>query len=146
VNGATTFYENWPLDAKSDISMNHIMFGEINAWYYKALGGIFPDETAPGFKNVILRPGFVEGLNSFGAEHDGPYGKIVSEWQRSEDRVKYHVSIPANSTATLYLKSENVLTGGKDVAESSSVAGVEKEDGGLKILLKSGNYDFEVVF
>ena len=25
VNGATTFYENWPIDAKSDISMNHKM-------------------------------------------------------------------------------------------------------------------------
>ena len=49
VNGATTFYENWPIDAKSDISANHIMFGEINAWYYKALGGIFPDENQPGF-------------------------------------------------------------------------------------------------
>jgi alpha-L-rhamnosidase len=31
VNGATTFFENWPLDASRDISMNHIMFGEINA-------------------------------------------------------------------------------------------------------------------
>ena len=39
VNGATTLYENWPLDAKSDISKNHIMFGEIGAWMYKALGG-----------------------------------------------------------------------------------------------------------
>ncbi len=35
--------------------MNHIMFGEIDAWYYKALGGIFPDEEKPGFKNVILK-------------------------------------------------------------------------------------------
>jgi len=31
-----------PIDAKSDISMNHIMFGEIGAWMYKALGGIRP--------------------------------------------------------------------------------------------------------
>ena len=42
VNGATTLYENWPIDTKSDISMNHIMFGEIGAWMYKGLGGIFP--------------------------------------------------------------------------------------------------------
>ena len=28
---------------QSDISMNHIMFGEIGAWMYKALGGIKPD-------------------------------------------------------------------------------------------------------
>ena len=35
VNGATTLYENWPIDAKSDISLNHIMFGEISAWFSK---------------------------------------------------------------------------------------------------------------
>jgi alpha-L-rhamnosidase len=32
VNGATTFYENWDIEAKRDLSLNHIMFGEINAW------------------------------------------------------------------------------------------------------------------
>ena len=31
VSGATTLYESWPIDAKSDISMSHIMFGEIGA-------------------------------------------------------------------------------------------------------------------
>lgn len=144
VNGATTFYENWPLDAKSDISMNHIMFGEINAWYYKALGGIFPDETAPGFKNVVLRPNFVEGLDSFNAEHDGPYGKIVSGWQRSEGKIKYHVSIPPNSTATLYIHSGNAVTGGPDVSGAPSLGEVEKTDSGLKIQMKSGDYDFEI--
>ena len=144
VNGATTFYENWPLDAKSDISMNHIMFGEINAWYYKALGGIFPDEAAPGFKNVILKPNFVEGLDSFSAGHDGPYGKIVSEWQRSEGSITYHVSIPANSNATLYIRSGNVTTDGEDVARAPGVEKVEKTDKGLKITLKAGDYDFTV--
>ncbi|HBG80376.1 MAG TPA: alpha-rhamnosidase, partial [Porphyromonadaceae bacterium] len=74
VNGATTFYENWPLDAGSDISLNHIMFGEVNAWYYKALGGIFPDEDQPGFKNTVLKPNFVKGLTHFEASHESPYG------------------------------------------------------------------------
>ena len=54
VNGATTLYENWPLDTKSDISLNHIMFGEIGAWMYKAPGGINPDEENPGFRNIFL--------------------------------------------------------------------------------------------
>ena len=67
VNGATTLYENWPIDAKSDISMNHIMFGEIGAWLYKALGGIRPDPDQPGFKNILLEPHFVKGLDHFEA-------------------------------------------------------------------------------
>ena len=102
-NGATTLYENWPIDAKSDISMNHIMFGEIGAWLYKAPGGIKPDDSKPGFKNVILQPYFVEGLNSFEATHDGPFGKIVSSWKRTSKGIVYKVSIPANSSATVKL-------------------------------------------
>jgi len=103
VNGATTLYENWPIDAGRDISMNHIMFGEISAWFYKALGGIFPDEAQPGFKNVVLKPNFVTGLNQFEAKFDGTYGTIVSSWEKSEGKVLYNVTIPSNSTATLYL-------------------------------------------
>ncbi len=105
VNGATTFYENWIPDAENDISMNHIMFGEINAWYYKALGGIFPDEKQTGFKNVILKPHFVSNLDQFEAKHESPYGEIISSWKRKDENIEYFVRIPANSTATLYLES-----------------------------------------
>ncbi len=100
-NGATTLYENWPIDAQSDISMNHIMFGEISAWFYKALGGIKPDPSTPGFKNVLLEPHFVEGLNSFYCEHAGPYGTIISSWKRNGATINYDVTVPANSSATL---------------------------------------------
>jgi alpha-L-rhamnosidase len=144
INGATTFYENWPLDAAHDISMNHIMFGEINAWYYKALGGIFPDEETPGFKNVILRPNFVEGLDQFEAGHEGPYGIIVSKWKKSGGTVIYNVSIPANSTATLFLKADRIITNGEDIKNTRSLRSVKAEGGLFTIYLKSGKYDFEV--
>jgi len=107
VNGATTLYENWPLDAQRDLSLNHIMFGEIGAWFYKALGGIRPDPASPGFKNILLHPYFVAGLDSFSASHTGPRGEILSSWKRKENEVAYSVTIPANSTATLTLNVEN---------------------------------------
>lgn len=99
-NGATTLYENWPIDAKSDISMNHIMFGEIGAWLYKSPGGIKPDEQQPGFKHIILDPHIMEGLDSFEASHIGPYGKIVSAWKKIDKDIRYDITIPANSTAS----------------------------------------------
>src|SRR5690554_5079057 len=120
VNGATTFYENWPLDASKDISMNHIMFGEIYAWYYKALGGIFPDEQKPGFKNVVLKPNFVNGLQQFEASYNGPYGNVHSSWERKRRSVLYSVEIPANSTATLYLKGKRIRENNKPVQETSA--------------------------
>jgi alpha-L-rhamnosidase len=103
VHGATTLYENWPIDAKSDISLNHIMFGEIGAWMYKALAGIKPDEEQPGFKNILLQPHFVNGLTQFEASHESPYGTIVSSWKRDGKKITYKVIVPPNATASLLL-------------------------------------------
>ena len=100
-NGATTLLENWDLKATRDISDNHIMFGEIGAWPYKGLGGIFPDEQHPGFEHFFLRPNFVDGLDRFTAYHRSPYGLIVSSWTRRGGKVVYKVTVPPNTTATL---------------------------------------------
>ncbi len=103
VNGATTLLENWDLKAERDISDNHMMFGEIGGWFYKGLGGIFPDPEQPGFKHIILRPNFVKELKYFEAKHDSPYGQIISKWEWNRKKINYEVVVPANSTATLYL-------------------------------------------
>jgi alpha-L-rhamnosidase len=124
VNGATTLFENWPIDAQSDISMNHIMFGEIGAWYYKALGGIKPDPAAPGFKHILLEPHFVSGLDAFAADFKTPQGMVVSSWKRNGAEVDYTVVIPPNtsSTLTLALKAGQIaLCDGKQL--SSTTAG-----------------------
>ena len=105
-NGASTLYENWPIDAGTDISMNHIMFGEISAWLYKGPGGIKPDPAHPGFKNILLEPHFVAGLDSFSASHTGPYGEINSSWKRMGDEIVYTVTIPPGSTASLMLQEK----------------------------------------
>ncbi|WP_372950829.1 alpha-L-rhamnosidase [Mariniphaga sp.] len=144
VNGATTFYENWPLDASRDISMNHIMFGEINAWYYKALGGIFPDEKEPGFKNVMLKPNFVPGLEHFEASHDGPYGTIVSSWKKQRREVEYTIEIPANSTATLVLNEGKIQESGKPIDKNELIEIAERKDGKVVLKLKSGKYSFSI--
>lgn len=132
-NGATTLYENWDIKAANDISMNHIMFGEMGAWMYKGIGGIFPDASSPGFKKIILKPHFVEGLQEFTAEHNGPQGLIKSEWKRNKKEISYSVVVPANSTATLYLpkmRNTKVFREKKEVKEES-------------IILSSGVHLFE---
>ncbi|WP_316823143.1 glycoside hydrolase family 78 protein [Pedobacter gandavensis] len=116
VNGATTLYENWDIHAARDISLNHMMFGEIGAWFFKGLGGIHLDEENPGFKHILLRPNFVSDLDHFEAEHDGPYGKIKSSWKRTGQKVIYEVNIPANSSARITFplsKDKKVYQSGK---------------------------------
>lgn len=133
VNGATTLYENWNIQAERDISLNHMMFGEIGGWFYKGIGGIMLDEANPGFKNVLLKPHFVEGLDHFTATHQGPQGEIRSSWKRNKGKVLYEVNIPANSTATVYfplLKGQKAYQGKKEVTQV--------------LKLKAGSYRFEI--
>ncbi len=144
VNGATTFYENWNIEAKRDLSLNHIMFGEINAWYYKALGGINPDPEKPGFKNVLLKPNFVDGLDSFLAEHSGPYGKIVSSWKKENNYVIYTVTIPPSSSATIWLNCKKVSLNNNKIEESNHTNLVSKDDDFTIIQIVSGTYEFEI--
>lgn len=106
VNGATTLLENWDLEAERDISDNHMMFGEIGAWFFKGLGGIFPDPERPGFRHIILRPNFVNDLAHFEARFSSPYGMITSKWRREKKHIVYQVTVPANSTASLYLPDD----------------------------------------
>ena len=143
-NGATTLLENWPIDAKSDISQNHIMFGEIGAWYYKALGGIKSDPQNPGFKNIILQPYFVKGLDSFEAKHQGPFGEIVSSWKRQDNKVIYTVTIPANSTATLNLNAKSVLKNGKALLNNAATKKGDDKNQLFTVNLNSGNYVFTI--
>lgn len=102
VNGATTLLENWDLQAKRDISDNHMMFGEIGGWFFKSIGGILPDANAPGFKHIHLRPLFPESLQESAVQHQSPYGLIKSSWKKQGKTVLFTVVIPPNSTATFY--------------------------------------------
>lgn len=102
-NGATSLYENWPIDAASDISMNHIMFGEVGAWMYKGIAGIRPDPMKPGFRHFFVRPYFAPDLPDFAAAYNSPFGEIRSQWVKNVSVLNYTITVPDNTTATLEL-------------------------------------------
>lgn len=80
--GATTLFENWDYNGLAwGYSQNHIMYGEIGAWFYKALAGINFDPQQPGFKNILLKPHFVKELTYVKASYHSPYGEIISAWK-----------------------------------------------------------------
>ncbi|MDB5285709.1 MAG: alpha-rhamnosidase, partial [Mucilaginibacter sp.] len=114
-------------------SLNHIMFGDIGAWLYRGIGGIKPDELHGGFKNVLLQPNFVAGLNQYEAQHKGPYGNIISSWKRNSEAVEYSVTIPANTTADIRFPvsdAKKVYLNGKVIAANYHI--------------EAGNYKFEI--
>jgi alpha-L-rhamnosidase len=118
------------------------MFGEVNAWFFKALGGIKPDPAQPGFKNVILRPYFVTGLTHSAFSFRSPYGEIVSKWERKKKEVVYSVTIPANSTADLYLP-EGLQVKKVTLAGEKTTLNLQK-NAGNGYHLPAGSYIFEL--
>ncbi|WP_219225155.1 alpha-L-rhamnosidase [Pedobacter antarcticus] len=132
-NGATTLYENWNIQAERDISLNHMMFGEIGGWFFKGLGGIMPDEKAPGFKHIRLMPHFSGNLAEFEASHNGPQGLIRSSWKKKGKQVSYQVTVPANSSATVYFP-----------LKTGQSAWLGKKKLPVQYEIEAGDYQFEI--
>ena len=101
-NGATSLYENWSLNPGS---MNHIMFGDISAWFFSHLGGINADPAKPGFKRTIIKPVITDGINWVKASYLSPYGEIISNWKCKESSYTCNIEIPANTEAVIILDS-----------------------------------------
>ena len=140
VNGATTLFENWNINASSDLSRNHIMFGEIGAWMYKGIGGIKPDEAAPGFRHILLSPSFVEGLDHFEASHESPYGAIVSSWKRNAGAVSYTVTVPANTTADIFFH----ISPKQKIYENGQPVKAQATPNGWRYRVTAGSREFQI--
>lgn len=95
--GATTLWEDW----KGENSLNHIMFGDVSAWFFQYLGGIAPDPEKPGFQHMFITPHPVDGLEWARVEHRTPHGLIVSEWKQREGKLELNLKIPQGCTATV---------------------------------------------
>ncbi len=109
--GATTLWEAW----EGTTSRNHIMFGDISAWFFRTLAGIQPDPAAPGFKHVIIAPYFPDDLSWVRAEHRSPYGLIRSAWRREADGLLVEVDNPRQ-----YHRDDHAAGAAGEISESGA--------------------------
>ncbi len=143
-NGATTLWETW---AYSDnvYSHNHPMFGSVGEWFYTTLGGI--RASAPGFSQIEIRPQPAGDLEWVRCRYESVRGPIVSSWKRSEGKFTLEVTIPANTTARVWLPASagaSISEGGKPVAQVSGVTQLERGAENACFEVGSGSYRFEV--
>jgi alpha-L-rhamnosidase len=142
--GETSLTEAW--DANPNSSHNHFMLGQIIEWFYKDLCGIDSDPAGPGFKKIIIKPTPVGDLKWARASYDSIRGKISSDWKRDGDQFTLKVTIPANTTATVYVparSADEVLEGGKPAKQSRGVKFLRQETGQGVFAVESGSYAFE---
>ena len=150
-NGATTMWERWngwtPDKGFGDISMNsfnHYAFGAVGEYLYGGVGGI--KAASPGYKTIVIKPAFGEGLTWANTAFDSLYGRIVSNWKRDEDKLTMEVTIPINTTATVYVPSKDaagVTESGKPAAEGAGVKFLRMENGAAVYEVGSGAYRFQ---
>ena len=141
--GATSLTESW--DANYSSSHNHFMLGQITEWFYKDLAGIDSDPAGPGFKKILINPHPVGDLTWVRAGYDSVRGRIVSDWKRAGDKFTLAVSVPANTTATVFVpakSADEVTENGKRVKESREVRFLRQENGRAVLAVDSGEYVF----
>jgi alpha-L-rhamnosidase len=102
-NGATTIWEEWD----GDNSQIHNTLISIGTWFIQGVGGIQVDENAPGYKHFLIEPAFVGDLTSARTQFDSMYGTIITDWQRKDGQILLNVTVPANTTASVYLPTTN---------------------------------------
>ncbi len=142
--GATSLTEAW--DANRHASHNHFMLGHITEWFYKDLVGIDCDPAGPGFKQIVIRPTPVGDLKWAEATYISVRGPIAVRWERHGERLKLVATVPANTTATVYLPAapdSEVLESGVEVGSSPGVVFLRREGDRNVYAVGSGNYSFE---
>jgi alpha-L-rhamnosidase len=75
------------------------------------------------------------------------YGRISSAWKVDGSLLRYRATVPANTTATLYLPAPSataVKEGGGEGSRARGVSFLRYEGGKAVYTLASGTYEFTV--
>jgi alpha-L-rhamnosidase len=146
--GATTIWELWNGDTANPAmnSGNHLMLvGDLITWLYENLAGIRPDPAQPAFRHVLMRPTLAGDLTYVKASHQALYGQIASGWKRDGDRFAWSVTLPVNTTATVYVPARDaasVSESGRPAAEAPGIRYQRMESGAAVYEIGSGTYHF----
>jgi alpha-L-rhamnosidase len=150
--GATTIWERWDgwthdkgFQDEGMNSFNHYAYGAVGAWMYAVIGGIDLDPEQPGYKHIIMRPQPGGGLTSARAGLRSMYGLIKSEWTLQNDTFDWQITVPANTTATVYVPAVDAsrITENRQPVESAGgVAFLRRENGFAVFAVKAGSYSF----
>ncbi len=139
---ATTVWELWNGDTADPAmnSGNHIMLlGDVLPWMYGGLAGIKQSPWSRAFKELDMSLCMPDELNHVKATHNTPYGKVSSEWKRTDDGIEWEVEIPANTTARIHVPSGYTIQG----MASLRWASAEVEGNDLCLVVGSGKYSIK---
>jgi alpha-L-rhamnosidase len=152
--GATTIWERWDgwtrekgFQDPGMNSFNHYSLGSVGEWLYRSVAGIDLDPKEPGFAHILIHPHPGPGLASARAEYHSIRGRIVSDWKTHDGGMNLSVTIPANTTGTVFVPAPvqaTVTEGGRPLDGSEGVTPIRRTAMFIVCRIVSGTYHFEV--
>ncbi|MCL2023014.1 MAG: glycoside hydrolase family 78 protein [Oscillospiraceae bacterium] len=155
--GATTTWERWNsyTTAKGfgDVGMNsfnHYSLGSIGDWLFSGVLGIERDEANPGFRRFVLDPQYGGTITYAKGHYDAISGTIKSAWEldRSTGVFSYSFTVPANTSAIVYVPSKDTQSpincDGADAAKAEGVTFIGYDETKSRAIyeISSGSYEF----
>ncbi|MGN0999873.1 MAG: family 78 glycoside hydrolase catalytic domain [Faecousia sp.] len=95
--GATTIWEDW--EGSEFASRNHYSYGAVCQWLFDTVAGIQMD----GENHFRIAPIPGGTLTHAKASYRSLYGEVASGWEKTEEGLSFHLTIPANCTAEFCL-------------------------------------------
>ncbi len=150
--GATSIWERWNSVTEENgfggnngmNSFNHYSYGAVGEWMVGYQAGISANDGNAGYQSFILQPTAGGDYTDLTVTYDTNYGTIVSSWTAADGvMTSYDVTVPANTTATLYLPG---TASNADGMEGVTVVGTETHNGveTQVIQLVAGTYHFDM--
>jgi alpha-L-rhamnosidase len=149
-HGATSIWERWNgwteehgLFDPGMNSFSHYAFGIAAEWLFSAVAGI--DTDGPGFRRIIIRPRPGGRMTHVKASYHAITGEIACAWRLEGGAMKIDVTIPANTSATVYVPARgaaNVTEGDRPAADAEGVKFLRMEDGAAVFAVGAGRYVF----
>ena len=139
------FFEGW----NGGNAMMPSCGGSVGLWLYQSVLGIRSDPAGPGFKNFIIapQPDSATSLTWARGYYDSVHGRIRSDWKRAGNKLTMDITIPVNTTATVYVPSKaaaSITESGKPAAKAKGVKFLRLENGATVYEVVSGKYSFTV--
>ena len=150
-HGATTIWERWdgwtPDKGFQDPGMNsfnHYALGSCGQWIYSTIAGIDLDRQEPGYRHILIHPRPGGGLTMCKASYNSLHGPIATEWHVDEDTYKLSVTIPVNTTASVFIDGarDKIMERGKPADGAEGVKFDRTEQDTQVFAVGSGMYEF----
>ncbi|MBN2375028.1 MAG: family 78 glycoside hydrolase catalytic domain [Sedimentisphaerales bacterium] len=141
--GWTSLPESWNVVLVN--SLNHVMLGHVTEWFHKDVLGISQTANSRAYKEVLIKPEVVGDLIWAKGYYDSPFGRIENSWKLHGGMFVLDVTIPANSTAIVYVPAKTTADVREGSGSASSSTGVEflrMENGKAVYRVQSGKFHF----